>query len=287
MAPNRPWALVSPASRGIGLALARRVLRTTRCPVVATARKELDETRGKILEGLDGEERESFAKRLQVLELDVTDESTISTTSTHCTKAFPTSTHHLRLAFVVPGILHPEKSPAKISADDALSTFRINTLGPLLMMKHFSPFLPTKQRFKESWDSPDSNSEMEGLPGQQAVWATMSARVGSISDNSLGGWYSYRASKAAVNQLTKTFDNYLRATACERAMALALHPGTVKTGLSEEFWGSVKEDKLFEADWVAQRLVALCGGMNVEGLGEIGEEGRGRCWDWKGEEVMP
>ena len=108
----------------------------------------------------------------------------------------------------------------------------------------------------------------------------MSARVGSITDNGLGGWYSYRASKAGLNQVTKTFDNYLKMSAGEKACALALHPGTVKTGLSKEFWGNVKEEKLFSAEFAAEKLMEV-----VRDKG--GEDGRGRCWDWKGEEVPP
>ncbi|KAJ9635496.1 hypothetical protein H2199_008499 [Coniosporium tulheliwenetii] len=100
--------------------------------------------------------------------------------------------------------------------------------------------------------------------------ALMSARVGSITDNSLGGWYSYRASKAAVNQITKTFDNFLRSTAGDAAMAVALHPGTVKTDLSREFWGNVREEKLFEAEWVAERLVELLGGAKGRRSGKRG-----------------
>lgn len=107
----------------------------------------------------------------------------------------------------------------------------------------------------------------------------MSARVGSISDNSLGGWYSYRASKAGVNQLVKSLDIYLKNTAGEKAMSVGLHPGTVKTGLSKEFWASTKTEKLFEPDWVAGRLLDV--------VKTTGIEGRGRCWDWEGKEVMP
>ena len=105
----------------------------------------------------------------------------------------------------------------------------------MMLLKHFSPFLPKKATTVE---------ELKGLP-PRAVWANMSARVGSITDNALGGWYSYRASKAAVNQATKTFDNHLKTSAGENAMAISLHPGTVKTDFSKEFWGNVKEEKLF------------------------------------------
>ncbi|KAL8824645.1 MAG: hypothetical protein Q9170_008091, partial [Blastenia crenularia] len=221
--------LTTPASRGIGLLLARRLLNTTDLPIVATARKNIDDTRGKILEGLDVD-----PNRLTVLELDVTDESTIARTASHIRNLFPPSTHYLHLAFCLPGILHPEKSPSQISHPHALETFKVNTLGPLLMMKHFSPFLPRKSTTFPSLASP--------LP-RQAVFACMSARVGSITDNQLGGWYSYRASKAAVNQIVKTFDVHLKQSAGEKAMAVGLHPGTVKTGLSREFWGNVKEGK--------------------------------------------
>lgn len=108
----------------------------------------------------------------------------------------------------------------------------------------------------------------------------MSARVGSISDNtSVGGWYSYRASKAALNQVTKTFDHFVRMQAAEKAMSIALHPGTVKTGLSKEFWANVKEEKLFSGEFAAEKLMEVVNGRSIED--------RGRCWDWKGEEILP
>lgn len=119
---------------------------------------------------------------------------------------------------------------------------------------------------------------MTGLP-DVATMAIMSARVGSISDNHLGGWYSYRASKAGVNQVVKTFDNHLRTASGDNAMAVALHPGTVKTGLSKDFWSNVKKEKLFERDWVAERL--------IDAIRQVGPGGRGKCWDWDGKEVPP
>ncbi|KAF2447299.1 short-chain dehydrogenase/reductase-like protein [Karstenula rhodostoma CBS 690.94] len=262
-----PWSLVSPASRGIGFALARRILQTTNAPLVATARKDLASTKQKLLEGLDVDET-----RLTILSLDVLDESTIATAATACKERFPTPSNHLHLAFLVPGILYPEKSPAQINADHALLTFRTNTLGPMLLLKHFAPFLPRKKS-----PSPEED-EMHGLPST-ATMALMSARVGSVSDNRLGGWYSYRASKAGVNQVAKTFDNHLRTASGDSAMAVALHPGTVKTAFSEAFWGGVEAGKLFEKEWVAEQLVDVVRG--------VGLEGRGRCWDWAGNEVLP
>jgi NAD(P)-dependent dehydrogenase (short-subunit alcohol dehydrogenase family) len=143
------------------------------------------------------------------------------------------------------------------------------------MLKHFSSFLPKK---KTAASTSDEVTSSKGLP-LSSTMAFMSARVGSISDNRLGGWYSYRASKAGVNQLVKTFDNYLRTASGDNALALALHPGTVKTGLSQEFWGSVKKEKLFESDWVAERLIDV--------VRNVGLDGRGKCWDFEGKEVPP
>ncbi|KAF2149504.1 NAD(P)-binding protein [Myriangium duriaei CBS 260.36] len=262
----KPWCLVTPASRGIGLQVARRLLAETKSvPVVATAREDLDQTRESILSGLDGVEEE----RLHVLRADVLDESTVEEAAAECSKLFSKKDHYLHLSFALPGLLFPEKSPTQIDYDKALLTFQTNTLGPLLLLKHFSPFLPRKGTKVDS---------TEGLP-PRAVWATMSARVGSISDNKLGGWYSYRASKAAVNQITKTFDNHLRTSAGDNAMAIALHPGTVKTGLSKEFWGNVKEEKLFSPEFATDKL--------LEVIRSRGVDDRGKCWDWKGEEVPP
>ncbi|GME49900.1 C-factor [Neofusicoccum parvum] len=207
--------------------------------------------------------------------MDFCDEPSIASAASTAASLFPpTSRWHLHLALCVPGLLFPEKSPRQVDAADALLTLRTNTLGPLLAIKHFAPLLPRKSAEFHVDDA------YAGLPPRAAVWATMSARVGSVADNALGGWYSYRASKAAVNQLTKTFDNHLRVQAAGKAMAVALHPGTVKTGLSKEFWGNVKEEKLFEPEWAAERLVEVLRGLDVE-------RGRGRCWDWKGEEVPP
>lgn len=195
------------------------------------------------------------------------DEKSISDAASHCKDRFTNG--YLRLAFCIPGILHPEKSPSQIDAEAALATFRVNTLGPLLLSKHFSSFLPRKS---------DKLESHPGLP-PSAVFALMSARVGSITDNSLGGWYSYRASKAAVNQIAKSIDIYLKQRCGENAMCLSLHPGTVKTGLSEEFWGSTPSEKLFAPDYAAEKLLEV---VKKVGLGD-----RGKCLDWKGNVIPP
>lgn len=201
----------------------------------------------------------------------------------------------LRLAFAIPGILlHPEKSPLAINYEDGLETFKINTLGPALLFKHFSQFLPTKRSplfsttinpssssaaSSEEEEEEEKNGENETTLARMAVFAIMSARVGSISDNTSGGWYTYRASKAGVNQLVKGFDIFLKQKSGDKAVVVGLHPGTVKTGLSEQFWASTAKEKLFSPEYAAERLAGVVGGLNVEG--------RGKCWDWKGVEIPP
>lgn len=182
----------------------------------------------------------------------------------------------LRLALTVPGILHVEKSPSQIDAKNALDSFQVNALGPLLLMKHLSQFLPSKS--SPAFPSENHAEGLLKLPSH-AIYAMMAARVGSISDNNSGGWYSYRASKAAVYQITKTFDLYLRGRCKERALAVALHPGTVKTDFTKEFWSG--REMLEPAD-SAERLLEILVGLEPGVKG-----GRGRCWDWKGEEVFP
>jgi len=304
-----PWALVTPASRGIGLALARRLLRTTSLSIVATARSSLDEAREQILRKASDSElkasegppsaegsghdpeveslsQEGDESRLTVLKLDVTSEKSIASASERCKELFPAKggssaqdSSHLHMALMIPGLLHPERSPQQLDLSNIEETFRVNTFSHLLFLKHFGHFLPRK-----STKGLDDEDLYRGVPLGHATWAAMSARVGSTSDNTLGGWYSYRASKAAVNSLIRTFDRHLIASSGDKAMGITLHPGTVKTGLSEEFWSNVKEGKLFEKEFSARRLLEVVNGF----AGKDGvDRGRGRCFDWKGEEIAP
>jgi len=107
----------------------------------------------------------------------------------------------------------PEKRLADLDPVRLARAFAINAIGPALLLKHFSPLLPRAGR---------------------CVFATLSARVGSIGDNGLGGWYGYRASKAALNQFVRTAAIEIARRRPE-ALVLALHPGTVRTGLSAQF----------------------------------------------------
>ena len=132
------------------------------------------------------------------------------------------------LVIVATGLLHdgghqPEKTFKRLDPAFLAKTFQINAIGPALVAKHFLPLLPRRGR---------------------AVFAALSARVGSISDNELGGWYGYRASKAALNMLIRTAAIELARTHKE-AICVGLHPGTVATGLSGPFQAGVPAQRLF------------------------------------------
>lgn len=269
---SHPWILVCPSSRGLGHILTRHLLRNTTAPILATARSDPSGVRDRLLDDIK-HDREA-ADRLHVVQLDVTDEPTVEAASREAARLFPRDTHHLHLGFAIPGILNPEKSPRQVDAGAALETYRVNALGPLLLMKWFEDFLPRRR----------TQFELGGhgtvrLPNH-AVWLTMSARVGSISDNKKGGWYSYRSSKAAVNSLTKSFDLQLAARSGDKAMAIAYHPGTVRTDLSRDFWETVPKEKLFDPEFAAEKMMEVV-------KEKVGLDGRGRCWDWKGEEILP
>ena len=124
----------------------------------------------------------------------------------------------LRLLIVATGLLHrdgagPERSLSQLDANYLAQVFAVNAIGPALLLKHFSALLPREGAVKLVF---------------------ISAKVGSIGDNALGGWYGYRASKAALNQIVKTASIEL-ARRNKHVCCVALHPGTVDTGLSQPF----------------------------------------------------
>ncbi|KAJ5794285.1 Short-chain dehydrogenase/reductase SDR [Penicillium paradoxum] len=271
------FALVTPASRGLGFAFTQQLLTRTDLPVIATARKNCDELQERLLSSNDMPK--NAEKRLRILQVDVTDESTLSDMAETIRQEYPKTP--LRIGLTVPGILHVEKSPSHINSAKALESFKINSLGPLLLMKHLSQFVPCKSApaFPTTESSSAINSHRPLQLPSHAIYAMMAARVGSISDNASGGWYSYRASKAAVFQLAKSFDLYLRTRSGQRGIAVALHPGTVRTDFTKEFWSG--RDMLDPVDATGKLLEF------VVGLSSDVQGGRGRCWDWKGKEVLP
>lgn len=157
---------------------------------------------------------------------------------------------------VAAGLLHregtgPERDWRQIDADWMLENFRVNTVLPALVAKHFLPRLRRER---------------------PALFAVLTARVGSIGDNRLGGWHSYRASKAAANQLVRTLSVELGRKNPQAAI-VALHPGTVDTGMSRPFQRNVAPGRLFTPVQAAAQLWTV-----MDGLGPA-DSGTFRAWD--------
>ncbi len=163
----------------------------------------------------------------------------------------------LDLVVVTAGILHegdylrPETSFRKLERQNMEKVFAVNTIGPALVAKYFLPLL---------------------RPRQKAVFAALSARVGSISDNRLGGWSSYRASKAALNMYIKTLA--LEQTRRRpQSIVVSLHPGTVATNLSAPFTRRASDRKTFTPEQSAAYLLEVIDGLDP------GDSGGFFAWD--------
>lgn len=164
----------------------------------------------------------------------------------------------IRLAIDATGFLHdegqrPEKSWRELDAARLAHSFALNATGPALLMKHLLPRLPRHGK---------------------AAFATLSARVGSIGDNRSGGWYAYRASKAALNQVVRTAAIELARRAPE-AMCVALHPGTVATPLSAPF--AKRGLQVHTPAQAACNLLTVINGLDAASSGGF--------FDWKGAPV--
>ena len=189
--------------------------------------------------------------------LDLTDERTIAAAAERIARG-PAPT----LAIVATGLLHegghgPEKAVRDLDLAWLARTYAVNAIGPALVAKHLLPIMPRTGR---------------------TVFAALSARVGSISDNTLGGWHGYRASKAALNQLIRTIaiEDKRRNSS---GIVVALHPGTVDTDLSRPFQSNVQPGRLFAPDRAAVQLLDVLDGLKAPDSG--------RLFDWEGKEVAP
>lgn len=146
--------------------------------------------------------------------IDLTDEASIEAAAAEIKAQGP-----FHLIIQAAGILHqqefmPEKKLGDLSMAQMQTTFMVNTFGPAIVLRHFSKMLDK----------------------QRGVFALLSAKVGSIEDNRLGGWYSYRASKAALNMMIKTAAIEIKRTQ-PNSVVIAMHPGTVSSALSQPFRG--------------------------------------------------
>ena len=141
----------------------------------------------------------------------------------------------------------PERTYKRLSGEAMAEVLALNTIGPALIAKHILPLMPRSERF---------------------VFAALSARVGSISDNGLGGWYSYRASKAALNMLLKNFALEMGRTH-KQGVVVGLHPGTVDSALSEPFQSNLPEGQLTDPAEAAQNLLSVLSGLGAEETGKV------------------
>lgn len=191
------------------------------------------------------------------IRIDLEDENSIAAAA----EAVKRRAEDLRLVIVATGILHdgdgmrPEKTWRLLDGDAMDKAFRVNTIGPSLLAKHFLPLLARDGK---------------------AVFAAVSARVGSIADNRLGGWYAYRASKAALNMMIKTLSIEL-ARRNPEALCVGLHPGTVDTALSRPFQGGVPKGELFSPTRSARHLLEVIDGLGARDMGQM--------FAWDGERV--
>lgn len=164
------------------------------------------------------------------------------------------------LIIVATGLLHgegiePEKSMRAMSHEGFAKSFMANTIGPAMSAKYLLPLLRRDRK---------------------TVFAALSARVGSISDNQMGGWYAYRASKAALNMVLKTLSvEYGRRF--KQTVIIGLHPGTVDTGLSKPFQANVAKGKLFTAEFSTEKMIAV--------IEQVTPEDTGNLFDWAGKQI--
>ena len=146
----------------------------------------------------------------------------------------------------------PERTLRSLDAETMEAVFRINTIGPAMIARHMLPLMPRDRR---------------------SVFAALSARVGSLRDNRLGGWHSYRASKAALNMLIRNFAIEMGRTHKD-SVIVGLHPGTVDTRLSEPFQGNVPEGQLHSPGEAAEHLLQVIASLKPADSGNV--------LDWKG-----
>ncbi|MDP3379002.1 MAG: SDR family NAD(P)-dependent oxidoreductase [Brevundimonas sp.] len=170
--------------------------------------------------------------------LDLEDEASIAAAAARIAEGPPPA-----LVIVATGVLHgahsPERTYRALTAEHLMRDYRLNAIGPALVAKHLLPLMPRESR---------------------GVFAALSARVGSIGDNRLGGWHAYRASKAALNMLIRNLAIEHGRTH-KAGIVVGLHPGTVATDLSAPFQAGVAPEKLFTPEHSAAALLSVVNGL--------------------------
>ena len=189
--------------------------------------------------------------------LDLENEGIIASAASAVSKV----ANELTVLFVTSGILHsgntlsPEKTWKSINSQTIEKVFKINTIGPALVAKHFLPLISTNKK---------------------CALVFLTARMGSIGDNFLGGWYSYRASKAGLNMIIKTLSIEM-ARRNANSVCVGLHPGTVDTKLSQPYQRGVKPGSLFSGKQSAKYLLQVLNSLSPKNTGSI--------FSWDGDEI--
>jgi NAD(P)-dependent dehydrogenase (short-subunit alcohol dehydrogenase family) len=232
-------ALVVGGGQGIGLGFVRQFLAMADLDKVYTTYRRV-ESAIELLEIAD--------PKLCCLQMDITDESQISAVIDR----IQAETKNLHYVINCVGVLHegemqPEKSLRHINGEQLLRYFQVNSVGAMLLFKYVQPLLKH---------------------GDRSILATISAKVGSIGDNQLGGWYGYRASKTALNMFIRTSAIEYKRT-CPQAILVALHPGTTDTRLSLPFQRNVPPEKLFSVDRTVSQLMLVIEGLSISDSGEF------------------
>ncbi len=191
--------------------------------------------------------KEPVGERIEPFKFDLTDEASIMAAAARMKDAPPD------LVIIASGVLTladgtgPERTYKRMDPTKMAEVFALNTIGPAMIAKHILPLMPG---------------------GQRCVFAALSARVGSISDNGLGGWHSYRASKAALNMLIKNFALEMGRTHKE-AVVVGLHPGTVDSALSAPFQKGLPNGQLTEPAAAAQNLIDVLSSLTPDQSGQV------------------
>lgn len=234
-------AYVQGASRGVGFALVQHLAKSEEVGHVFASARSATVAPGLLELAAVG--------KVRLLDVDVTDEDSVAAAAARVRNDQSTIDLIINCAGVLhtPDGMQPERRLADIEPGNMVRSFRVNALGPLLIAKHFAPTLPRDRH---------------------CVFANLSARVGSIGDNRLGGWYAYRAAKAAQNQITRTLAIELQRRS-PQTLCVALHPGTVATGLSSPFTRNRPAGRQFSPEQAAVQLLDVIGGLDAGSSGRF------------------
>ncbi|MCJ8283478.1 MAG: SDR family NAD(P)-dependent oxidoreductase [Rivularia sp. ALOHA_DT_140] len=239
---NNANALIIGASQGIGLGFVKALLQDNNITKIFATYRNSDSASE--LFSLQNE----YSPKLVCLPMDITQESQISAG----VEKINAEIDKLHLVINCVGILHegeiqPEKSLRQINPENLMRYFQVNSIGGILLAKHLQPLFKHK----------DKN-----------IFACISDKIGSIGDNRLGGWYGYRASKAALNMFMRTTAiEYSRR--CPKTIVVTLHPGTTDTKLSQPFQRNVPPEKFFPVEHPVNLLLSVISMLNREDSGEF------------------